>query len=162
MGTNSMPIRILIADDHEVLREGVRSFLTKARTDWEICGEATDGEEAVRAAQRLNPDIVILDITMPRLSGLEASAHLAALRLPAPILIFTMHDTERLPDEVSQAGARGYVLKSQAARDLVVAIETLLAGGTFFGAPQFPRGGGGSAPNKSLLLFRDLQPAFNF
>ena len=157
-----MPTRILIADDHEVLREGVRSFLTKVRKDWEICGEASNGEEAVRAAQQLNPDIVILDITMPRLSGLEASARLAALRLPAPILIFTMHDSQRLPDEVSQAGARGYVLKSQAGRDLVVAIETLLAGGTFFGAPQFPRGGGGGAPNRTLLFFRGLQLGFDF
>jgi DNA-binding NarL/FixJ family response regulator len=140
----------------------VRAFLTKARQDWEICGEASNGEEAVRAAQQLNPDIVILDITMPRLSGLEASARMAALRLPAPILIFTMHDSARLPGEVSQAGAQGYVLKSQAGRDLVQAIETLLAGGTFFGAPQYPRGGGSSAPNKTLLFFRGLQLGFDF
>jgi DNA-binding NarL/FixJ family response regulator len=137
-----MATRILIADDHEVLREGVRSFLTKARVDWEICSEATNGEDAVRAVRKLKPDVVILDITMPRLSGLEASVQIASLGLPAPVLIFTMHDSDRLTQEVSQAGARGYVLKSQAARDLIVAIETLLPGGTFFGTPQFPRGGG--------------------
>jgi DNA-binding NarL/FixJ family response regulator len=86
-----MSVRILIVDDHEVLREGVRSLLAKLRPHWTICGEATDGDEAIQLAQELRPDLVILDITMPRLSGLEAAAHMRQLRFTFPILIFTTH-----------------------------------------------------------------------
>lgn len=130
-----MSARILIADDHEVLREGLRSLLGKSRSDWEICGEATNGDEAIRFVQELKPDLLILDITMPGLSGLEASQRLRKLGIRIPVLIFTTHHSDRLSVEVQQAGGQGYVLKSQAARNLVLAIDTLLAGGTFFGAP---------------------------
>jgi DNA-binding NarL/FixJ family response regulator len=130
-----MSVRIVIVDDHEVLREGVRSLLAKLRPDWTICGEATDGDEAIQLAQELRPDLVILDITMPRLSGLEAAAHMRKLRFTFPILIFTTHQSERLSADVRESGAQGYVLKSQAARNLVMAIDALLAGGTFFGTP---------------------------
>ncbi len=87
-----MPARILIADDHEVVRQGIRAIL-QARPDWEICGEAVDGHEAVRLAQELHPDVIVMDITMPRMSGLEASQEIARLKLPAPVLIFTMHES---------------------------------------------------------------------
>ena len=130
-----MSARILIVDDHEVLREGLKSLLAKLRPEWIICGEATDGQEAIGRAQHLKPDLMILDITMPRLSGLEAAAKMRRLSMTFPILIFTTHQSDQLAVDVQRAGAQGYVLKSQAARNLVLAIDALLAGGTFWGSP---------------------------
>jgi DNA-binding NarL/FixJ family response regulator len=146
-------VRIQIVDDHEVLREGVKSLLAKLRPDWQVCGEATDGHEAIQVARDLKPDFIILDISMPRMSGLEASSEMRKERLNIPVLIFTTHQSERLAQEVRQAGAQGYVLKSQAARDLVLAIDTILSGGTFFGDLSE------SQPSKSIksnprILFR--------
>src|ERR1700730_6165628 len=129
--SNTKP-KVLIVDDHEIVREGIRRLLTGSRPDWEICGEATNGKQAVDNAKLLNPDVVILDITMPGMSGLEAAPQIVKLGLGCRILIFTMHDSGRLSTEIRDAGAHGYVQKSQAARDLVVAIECLLQGGTFF------------------------------
>jgi DNA-binding NarL/FixJ family response regulator len=129
-----MPARILIVDDHEVVREGVKTLITRSRPEWSICGEATDGEQAVEAVQALRPDVVVLDLTMPKMSGFEAATKIAGLSLGCHILIFTMHESERLPSEVRAAGAQGFVLKSQAARDLIRAIDKVLAGGTFFGS----------------------------
>jgi DNA-binding NarL/FixJ family response regulator len=131
-----MKPRILIVDDHEIVRAGIRTLLGTSRPDWKICGEAANGSEAIDAAQALKPDVLILDITMPVLSGLEACSRITKLGLPCRILIFTMHDSEHLASEVRQAGAQGYVLKSQAARDLVSAVESILGGGTFFGTPS--------------------------
>jgi DNA-binding NarL/FixJ family response regulator len=125
---------ILIVDDHEIVREGIRTLLRRSRSDWQICGEASNAGEALNAIKTLAPDIVILDITMPGMSGLEAAQRIRSMRHASRVLIFTMHDSERLATEVREAGAQGYVLKSQAARDLVLAIECILAGGTFFGA----------------------------
>lgn len=146
--------RILVVDDHEIVREGLRSHLAKSRPEWDICGEATDGEQAIQFARELKPDILILDITMPRMSGLEASARMRKLGLTIPVLIFTTHDSPRLATEVRQAGAQGYVLKSQAVRHLVQAIDTILAGGTFFGAPPKPEPSGGDKPNPGILFFQ--------
>src|SRR5258706_1319160 len=126
-----MSAKILIVDDHDVVRQGLRSLLT-ARKDWEICGEAPAGEEAVHAVAALKPDVVILDITMPGMSGLEASSRIIALGTGTRILIFTMHESQRMAVDVREAGAHGLVQKSQAARDLILAVERLLAGGTFF------------------------------
>jgi len=131
-----MPARILLVDDHEIVREGIRTLITRSRPEWEICGEACDGEEAVEAVRSLRPDVVILDITMPKMSGLEAAPRIAKLGLGCRVLMFTMHDSERLSSEVRQAAAQGLVLKSQAARDLVRAVDRLLDGGTFFSQQQ--------------------------
>lgn len=128
-----MAARILLVDDHEIVREGIRTLITRSRPDWEICGEAGDGEEALEAVKTLKPDVVILDITMPKMSGLEAAPQIAKLGLGCRVLMFTMHDSERLLSDVRQAEAQGLVLKSQAARDLIRAVDRLLAGGTFFG-----------------------------
>lgn len=157
-----MNARILIVDDHEVLREGITSLLARMRPDWEICGEATDGDEAIQMAQTLSPDIILLDITMPRLSGLEASSRIRKLGLNVPILIFTTHQSSRLPEDVRQAGAQGYVLKSQAGRNLVLAIDTILAGGTFFGsAPEENGGSNEKSGNRGrTLLFVGLSFAY--
>ncbi len=129
-----MPPRILIADDHEIVIEGIRTLLARSRRDWEICGEARNGEDALSLVKELRPDVVVLDITMPRVSGLQAAMKISKLNTGCRILMFTMHDSPRLAAEVRNAGAHGFVLKSQAARDLVRAIECLLGGDTFFGA----------------------------
>jgi two-component system, NarL family, response regulator NreC len=126
--------RILLVDDHEVVREGLKFLLSSARPEWEICGEAADAADAIKQAQSLKPDIILLDISMPGISGLEATPRMRKLGINCPILVFTTHQSERLYDEVRRAGAQGFVLKTQAFRDLVRAIDVLLAGGTFFGA----------------------------
>lgn len=133
-----MAVRILMVDDHEILREGVRSLLAKFRPDWKICGEASDGEEAISLARSLNPDIVVLDISMPGMSGLEACVRMRKMGIKIPVLIFTTHESETLDSEVRRVGAQGYVMKSQAARSLIAAIDEILSGGTFFGDPHDP------------------------
>ncbi len=127
--------KILVVDDHEIVREGIRTLLYRSRPDWDICGEASNADEALNAVKQLEPDILILDITMPGISGLEVARQISTMGLRCRILVFTMHDSERLQTEVRGVGAHGYVLKSQAAHDLIFAIEHVLAGGTFFGAP---------------------------
>jgi DNA-binding NarL/FixJ family response regulator len=141
-----MSARILIVDDHEVIRKGVRSVLLRARPEWEICGEASDGKQAIEAVLRLEPDVVILDVTMPTMSGLQAAPQIAKLAPGCRILIFTMHESERITNDVRAAGAHGYVQKSQAGRDLIVAIDALLAGGTFFGVKSVKKAPEGDKP----------------
>jgi DNA-binding NarL/FixJ family response regulator len=147
-----MSVRILVVDDHEVVREGVRNIINKARPQWEICGEAENGQEAIDMAMRLRPDIILLDITMPRLSGLEAARQISGLGLSSQILIFTMHESGELAHDARRVGARGYVTKSDAGRHLVRAIETLLSGGTFFGGPE--KHESGEKDPQSGILFR--------
>ena len=126
-----MAVRILVVDDHEVVRHGVRMIL-ESRAGWEVCGQASDGTEAVQMAARLQPDAIIMDITMPEMNGLEATRRITRLGLRSPVLIFTMHEFEGLVDSVQSAGARGLVFKSRAGRDLIEALERLLNGETYF------------------------------
>lgn len=128
-----MPPKILIVDDHEVVRQGVRTIL-RARPQWEVCGEAVNGREAVELAGQHDPDVVIMDITMPEMNGLEATREITRLGLRPAVLIFTMHESRSLAETVREVGARGLVLKSRAARDLIDALDSLMGGGTFFGA----------------------------
>ncbi|HWF93223.1 MAG TPA: response regulator transcription factor [Terriglobales bacterium] len=146
-----MAVRILVADDHEIVREGIRTLIARSKPQWKICGEARNGEEAVEAAKNLKPDVIILDITMPKVSGLEAATKIASLDLGIGILMFTMHDSERLHAEARQARAQGVVLKSQAARDLIRAIDALLAGGTFFESEATQNSSAGGRPRGSSL-----------
>ena len=115
--------RIMLADDHEVVRKGLRAML-ETRTGWSVCGEASNGLEAVRLAVELRPDIAVLDLSMPH-DGLEATRQIKRETPLTEVLIFTMHDTPRMVREVLAAGARGYVLKSDAARHLISAVEAL-------------------------------------
>jgi DNA-binding NarL/FixJ family response regulator len=131
-----MPVRILIVDDHDVVREGVRTIINRARPDWEICGDAANGQEAIDMASQLKPDIILLDITMLVVNGLDAASRISRFGLTGQILIFTMHESGELAHDARRVGARGYVTKSNAARHLIMAIETLLSGGTFFGHPE--------------------------
>jgi len=123
------PVRILIADDHEVVRRGVRTVL-EGQTGWVVCGEASTGREAVAKALDLRPDIVILDISMPELNGLEATRQIRRA-VPAKILILSVHESEQLVTEVLEAGAHGYVVKADAGRTLVEAILAVLGRGEF-------------------------------
>src|SRR6266436_6478706 len=125
------PLRILVADDHEIVRRGLVSLL-KSHLGWEVCGEAQDGREAVDKAKELKPDIIILDIGMPNLNGLEAARKLLRDNPQARVLILTITDTDEVVRAVLDAGARGFVLKSDAARDLVSAVEALQSNKTFF------------------------------
>jgi DNA-binding NarL/FixJ family response regulator len=118
------PVRILIADDHEVVRQGVRIVL-ETQPGWAICGEAGTGRDAVAMAVELQPDVVVLDISMPELNGLEATRQIRRVA-SARILILTVHESDQVASEVRDAGAHGYVLKSEAGRILVAAIRTLL------------------------------------
>lgn len=126
-----MPIKILVVDDHEVVHQGIQMIL-QSRPDWEICGQAANGAEGVQMAQTLQPDAIIMDITMPVMNGLEATRQISKLGLKSPVLIFTMHESQGLADSVQAAGARGMVLKSRAARDLIEALEKILGGETYF------------------------------
>jgi DNA-binding NarL/FixJ family response regulator len=126
-----MPLRILLVDDHEVVRRGL-SVLLRAKPDWEVCGEASNGREAVEKALTLVPDIVILDVGMPNLNGLEATRQIVKAKPEIRILILTLHDSDTLVQEVLNAGARGFLLKSDAARDLVTAVEALKNNKTYF------------------------------
>jgi DNA-binding NarL/FixJ family response regulator len=123
--------RILVADDHGVVRRGVRSLL-EGHPRWKVCGEATDGKDAVTKARQLRPDVVIMDITMAPMNGLDATREILRVRPKTKVLILTMHESEQVVREVLSAGAQGYILKSDADRDLVRALETLEDGKPFF------------------------------
>jgi DNA-binding NarL/FixJ family response regulator len=125
------PVRILIADDHELFRRGVAAELTQV-PGWIVAAEAVNGRDAVAMAEELKPDIVVLDLTMPELNGLEAARRIISAEPSARILILTAHESEQLVREVLSAGARGYVLKSDAGRILVAALQALLEGRSFF------------------------------
>ncbi|HTZ84524.1 MAG TPA: response regulator transcription factor [Candidatus Acidoferrales bacterium] len=124
-------LRILIADDHEVARRGIRALLEN-HPGWEVCAEAKDGREAVELVSKSKPDVILLDIGMPNLNGLEATRQILATIPEMPILILTMHDSDNVVREVLRAGARGFLLKSDAGRDLVAAVEALQLQRTFF------------------------------
>jgi len=126
-------VRILLADDHDVVRRGLRDQLSR-HEGWEVCGEASDGREAVKLALKLEPDVVVLDLSMPDLNGLEATRKIRRDLPKTEVLIFTMHETEQLIREVLAAGARGYVLKSDAGRSLTNAVEALSHHKPFFTA----------------------------
>jgi DNA-binding NarL/FixJ family response regulator len=127
-------MRILVADDHEVVRKGIRTFL-EAHPEWEICGEASTGRDAVAKTARMKPDVVLLDITMPDLSGLEAIPEILKAHPPTKVLVLTMHDSGQMASRVLAAGASGLVLKSDAARDLILALQALSKNKAFL-SPQ--------------------------
>jgi len=126
-----LKLRILIADDHEVVRRGLASLL-QAQPGWEVVGEASDGREAVEKAKALKPDFAILDIGMPNLNGLAATRQLAQHDPDCKIIVLTITDSDHVIREALDAGARGFVLKSDAVRDLVSAVEALQRGQMFF------------------------------
>jgi DNA-binding NarL/FixJ family response regulator len=127
------PLRLLVADDHEIVRRGLRTLI-EAQPGWQVTAEASNGWEAIEKAKAMKPDVSVLDIGMPSLNGLEAARQMLKDDARAKILILTMHDSDPLIREVLDAGARGYILKTDANRDLVTAIDAVRNNKTFFTA----------------------------
>src|SRR4051812_3100574 len=123
--------RILIADDHDVVRSGVRTIL-EGHEGWQVVGEARDGKDALDQALATRPDVVVLDYGLPVMNGVEATRQIRTRVPGVEVLIFTMHDTATLVREVLEAGARGFLLKSDARRFLIAAVESLAAHNPFF------------------------------
>lgn len=118
------PLRILVADDHQVVRTGLRTLL-ESKAGWQVCAEAADGREAVEKASELHPDVAVLDIGMPLMNGVEATRQIRKVSPGTEILILTMHDSEHMIQGVMDAGAHGYILKDDADRNLLAAVESL-------------------------------------
>jgi DNA-binding NarL/FixJ family response regulator len=131
MGTKAL--RILVADDHDIVRRGLKQLLT-SHPGWEICAEAKTGREAVSMAEQFKPEVVVMDISMPDLNGLEAARRIHKLFPKTGILILTLHFSDQLVRDIVEAGARSYIMKSDADRDLVSAVEALANRRTFFTA----------------------------
>ena len=125
--------RILIADDHALVREGLRKIL-EDQPGWVVCGEARNGREAVAKVRELKPDVLVLDFAMPELNGLEVTRQVRAAQPQTEVLILTMHESEQLARAILAAGARGFVLKSDAGTTLVTAVEHLRQHQPFFTA----------------------------
>jgi len=125
------PIRILIADDHEVVRSGLKAIL-EARPGWEVVAEVGDGKEAIAQAVETRPDVAIVDYSLPLINGIEATRQIRARAPHTEVLIFTMHDSDALVDEALQAGARAFLLKSDAPHYLIAAVESLSGHKPFF------------------------------
>ena len=117
--------RVLLVDDHQVVRRGVASVVADAGPDWEVCGEASTGREAVTAAAKLKPDIVVMDISMPDMTGLEATREILKENPRIEVLILSMLESEQMIHDVLAAGARGYILKRDAGADLMTALEAI-------------------------------------
>jgi DNA-binding NarL/FixJ family response regulator len=131
METYVKALRILVADDHDLLRRGVKTLLL-SHAGWEVCGEAKTGREAVTKADELKPDVVVLDIGMPDLNGVEAAKRIRKGSPNTEILILSMHYSDQLIREIVEAGVRGYIVKSDSDRDLIIAVETLARHKPFF------------------------------
>jgi DNA-binding NarL/FixJ family response regulator len=123
--------RILVADDHEVVRKGLIAILNE-KPGWQVCGEACNGREAVEQAKQLMPDVIVMDISMPGLNGLEATGQIMKANPATKVLVLTLHDSDDLIRNVLNAGARGFLLKSDSGCELVAAVEALLGNKTYF------------------------------
>lgn len=124
-------VRVLVVDDHEVMRLGIRNLL-ELRPGWSVCAEANNGQEAVEKTLQFHPDVVIMDVSMPVMNGLEAASQITKKEPQIPVILFSLHLTDDLYRHFRTDGIRGAVAKGDAARDLVLAVETVLQGGTFF------------------------------
>jgi DNA-binding NarL/FixJ family response regulator len=133
VSSQSVPahVRVLIVDDHEVMRMGIRNLL-EAVPNWSVCAEANNGAEAIEKALQFAPDIIIMDVTMPGMNGLEAAEEIGNSRPDIPVILFSLHLSEDFAGHLHRAGIRGAVGKGEAARDLVDAVKQVLSGGTFF------------------------------
>ena len=124
-------VRLFLADDHEIVRFGLRNLL-ESQFGWTVVGEASDGQEAVEKVSILEPDVTLLDISMPRLNGLDATREILKRGVRTRILILSVHDAPEVIQQVLDSGARGYMLKSDAMRDLIAAVDALRSNKTFF------------------------------
>jgi DNA-binding NarL/FixJ family response regulator len=131
MALGTANIRILVVDDHDIIRRGLKDLLA-AKPGWEVCAEAKTGRDAVSMAEQLKPDVIVMDVSMPDLNGLEAARRIHKALPKTGILILTMHYSDQLVRDVIESGARGYILKSDADRELVSAVEAIANRRTFF------------------------------
>jgi two-component system, NarL family, nitrate/nitrite response regulator NarL len=122
--------KVIVVDDHAVIRRGVQGILS-AFPEWELCGEAENGQEGIRLAEALKPEIIIMDVSMPVLNGLEATRIIHNILPDTKILLLTLHSSTELVRSAFRAGARGYVLKSDAENELVRALNVLAGDGTY-------------------------------
>jgi DNA-binding NarL/FixJ family response regulator len=155
--------RILVADDHEVVRKGLIAIL-KQKPEWQVCGEACNGREAVEQAAQLMPDVVVMDLSMPGLNGLEATDQIVKANPSTRVLVLTLHDSDDLIRDVLNAGARGFLLKSDSGCELVAAVEALLRDKTYFTTKVsamvlegYLRGGAPFAPHRNPLTPRERE-----
>jgi len=128
-GSDSMPTRVLLADDHALIRQGLKAFLEKQ--GFQIVFEASDGQETIRAVEKTKPDVAVIDISMPILNGVDAARELKKSSPKVKVILLTQHDEDQYVTESLRAGVRGYVLKSQAAEDLVHAIQEVCRGSVY-------------------------------
>jgi DNA-binding NarL/FixJ family response regulator len=119
-----MLLRVLVADDHPIVRAGLRALI-ESRHNWQVCAEAQNGREAVELAGKLKPDIAVLDVSMPVLNGIEATRQLRKVSPETEVLILTMHDADQMVQQLVEAGCRGYILKDDADRNLLAALDAL-------------------------------------
>lgn len=126
-------MRILVVDDHDVVRRGLKSIL-EAHSGWQIAAEAANGRNAVSRAEELKPDVVVMDISMPDMNGLEAARQIKKICPKTEIVMLSVHFSDQLVNEIVNAGARGYILKSDAERDLVIAVEAVANRRSYFTA----------------------------
>jgi DNA-binding NarL/FixJ family response regulator len=126
-----VPLRLFLADDHEIVRFGLRNLL-ESQFGWSVIGEASNGRDAVQSVLRLQPDVTLLDISMPEINGFDAARQIVAAGSHTKILILSVHDSADVLEQVLDSGARGYVLKSDAMRELVAAVDAVRSNKTFF------------------------------
>ena len=156
------PLRILIADDHAVVRTGLRTLL-ESRDGWQVCAEAVDGRDAVEKATKHKPDVAVLDIGMPLLNGVDATRHIRKASPHTQILILTMHESDELVHQVIEAGARGYILKDDADRVLLAAVDALRHNKPYFSLRVSPAVNPGelssdpAKPHRSRLTPRERE-----
>jgi DNA-binding NarL/FixJ family response regulator len=133
ISSQSIPthVRVLVVDDHEVMRMGIRNLL-EAVPNWSVCAEASNGIESIEKAFQFQPDVIIMDITMPGMNGIEAASEIGKSRPDIPVILFSLHLSADLVNHFDRGGIRGAVGKGEAARDLVEAVKKVLSGGTFF------------------------------
>jgi DNA-binding NarL/FixJ family response regulator len=125
-------MRVLIVDDHEVVRKGVRSLLL--RSGYDVCGEGIDGEDGLAKAKQLKPDVIVMDVSMPRLNGLEATRRMRGILPDTQVVMLTQHESQEMVRQAVSSGARGYVTKSSIGKNLLAAIEKVTHHETFFGS----------------------------
>src|SRR3954452_757280 len=145
-------MKILVVDDHEVVRRGVVSLLS-SRPEYEVCGEAVDGRDAVEKAQELKPDVIVMDVSMPRLNGLEATRLVRRILPDSEVLILSQHESEEMVRQAFNAGARGYVVKSSIAKDLLNAVATIGKHESFLDRPT----SSGTKPTRAVDAQEVLQ-----
>ncbi len=142
-------MRILIVDDHEVVRRGVRSLLSER--DWDVCGEAVDGQDAIEKVRELTPDVIVMDVSMPRLNGLDATREIRTILPQCEVVILSQHDNREMARQALKAGAHGYVVKSSISRDLVSAIAKASRHEYFFDPAILDESGSPHTDSREIL-----------